>query len=72
MKYERNEINKMKKIQKFDVVELNDNNRATILEIKGNNEYLAEIVNAYGVTVDNKIITNEDISKVVFQKEYVR
>lgn len=60
------------KIKKFDVVEMKDDNRATILEVKGNNEYLAEIVNAYGVTVDNKIITNENISKIIFQKDYIR
>lgn len=62
----------MKKIQKFDVVELNDNNRATILEIKGNNQYFAEIVNAYGITIENKVINSNDINKVIFQKDYVR
>lgn len=41
------------KIKIFDVVELNDGNRATILEIKGN-KYFAEIVNAYGITVNKR------------------
>ncbi len=60
------------KIKKFDVVEMKDSNRATILEVKGNNEYLAEIVNAYGLTVDKKEITNREISKILYPKEQVR
>lgn len=43
------------KVKRFDVVELKDSNRATIIDIKGKNEYLAEIVNTYGFTVDKKL-----------------
>lgn len=56
------------KIKIFDVVELKDNNRATILEIKGN-KYFAEVVNAYGITVDKrKQITKKDIVKIIEQE----
>ena len=57
------------KIKKFDVVEMKNGNRATILKVKGNNEYIAEIVNAYGITVDKKEITNCEINKILYAKE---
>ena len=34
------------------VVELKDGNRATIIDVRGKNEYFAEVVNAYGQTVE--------------------
>lgn len=56
------------KIKIFDVVELKDKNRAIILEIKGN-KYFAEVVNAYGITVDKrKQITKKDIVKIIENK----
>lgn len=55
------------KIKRFDVVELNDKNRATILQID-ENKFFAEIVNPYGITIDKKYITNYDISKVIYSK----
>lgn len=55
------------KIRKFDVVELKDNNRATILDVN-NNSYLAEIVDANGVTIDKIYITDEEINKIVYTK----
>lgn len=60
------------KIKKFDVVEMKNGNRATILEVKGNNEYLAEIVNAYGITVDKKEINNCEINKILYAKEQLQ
>lgn len=57
------------KIKRFNVVELKDNNRATILEVIKNNHYFAEIVNAYGITLENKIITDEDIKRVIYAKK---
>lgn len=61
------------KIKKFDVVELKDNKRATILDnTKNKNEYLAEIVNAYGITLGNKIISSSDINRVVYSKSIER
>ena len=56
------------RIKKFDVVELQNNNKATVLEIKGNNQYFAEIVNQQGITIDNKTITNNHIKKVIYSR----
>lgn len=55
------------KLKKFDVVELKNNNKATILEIK-NNEYLAEIVDNNGTTVDTRNITQEDIKQIIYTR----
>ena len=56
------------KIKMFDVVELDNGNRATILEIKGN-KYFVELLNAYGITVDKrKQITKTDIVRIVDKK----
>lgn len=55
------------KLKKFDVVELKNNNKATILEIK-NNEYLAEIVDNNGTTVDTRNITQEDIKQIIYAR----
>ena len=59
------------KLKIFDVVELNDNNRATILNIN-NKEYLAEIVNSAGISLGNIIITDNDINKDILAKSKVR
>ncbi len=56
------------KIKKFNVVELKNGNRATILEVLGS-KYLTEIVNAYGITLDKKIITENEINKVIYSKK---
>ena len=58
-------------IRKFDVVELYNKNKATILQIEGN-KYFAEIVNSSGVTVDKKYISDSDITKVIYTKAYER
>ena len=55
------------KLKIFDVVELNDKNRATILNIK-DNEYLVEIVNSAGVSIGNRIITEKDINRIIIKK----
>lgn len=55
------------KIKKFNVVELNNGNRATILEVL-DGKYLAEIVNSYGITLDKRIITENEINKVIYSK----
>lgn len=52
-------------INVFDVVEMKNGNRATILDIR-NNRYWVEIVNAYGVIIKNTFITNNEISKIVY------
>lgn len=55
------------KLKIFDVVELNDKNRATILNIKSN-EYLVEVVNSAGVSIGNKTITEKDINRIIIKK----
>lgn len=59
------------KIKKFNVVELKNGNRATILEtLRG--KYLAEIVNAYGITLDKTIIKDNEISKIIYSNDNIR
>lgn len=60
------------KLDRFDVVELKNGNRATIFDKKSRNEYIAEIVNPYGITLGRKIITSNEISKVIHKKEFER
>ncbi len=59
------------KIKKFNVVKLNDGNRATILEVLGDKN-LVEIVNPYGITVDKKIINKNEIDKIIYSREKVK
>lgn len=56
------------KYKRFDVVELNNGNRATILDIV-KNSYKVEVVSPYGITLDKKIITNNDIKKLIHSKK---
>lgn len=52
----------------FDVVELQNGNRATILECKIKNQYKAEIVNVTGTSQGVKEIQESDIKKAIFIK----
>lgn len=56
------------KIEVFDVVELRDNKKAIILDIRQDNQYLVEIVNIDGEKLGNKIIIDKDISKIIYSK----
>lgn len=57
------------KINKFNVVKLKDNNNAIILSVDNKKQYLAEIVNKQGKTIDKRIITKDEIEKVIYNKE---
>ena len=57
------------KINKFDVVELKDGNRATIIEAKDKNIYFAEVVNAYGITLDKRDIQEKEIDKIIYNSK---
>lgn len=59
------------KLNRFDVVELKNGNRATIYE-KERKGYIAEIVNPYEITLGIIIITNNEISKVIHKKQNER
>lgn len=57
------------KLKTFEVVELLDGNRATILENSNNkNMYKAEIVNRYGESQDTKYIAETDIKRILISK----
>lgn len=51
----------------FDVIELNNQNKATILNYKDNG-YWCEIVNNDGKSLGNMVIYDTDINKVIFTK----
>ena len=57
--------------KRFDVVELKDNNRATILETE-KNKYLVEVVNAYGIILNKRYITKNMIKKLIYSKDKIR
>ena len=58
------------KLKRFEVVELVNGNKATILDNK-NNEYFAEIVDGNGKTIENKNITENEIKKVLIYKDKI-
>lgn len=55
------------RVKKFDVVELKNENRAVILA-KENNKYFAEIVDSFGVKIEHRNISQEEIKRVIFSK----
>ena len=57
------------KINKFYVVKLKDNNKAIILAKNKRNQYLAEIIDKKGITVDKRIITKDEINRVIYSKK---
>lgn len=57
--------------KRFDVVELNNGNRATILDVE-KNHYNVEIVNPYGITIDKTIIKDNEISKIIYSNDNIR
>ena len=50
-------------------IELNDKNKAVILEIYKRNKYYAEIVNDKGKTIDKRKIEEWQINKVIYRKK---
>lgn len=56
------------KYKRFDVVELNNGNKATILDTN-NKDYYVEIVDFEGNKVDIKFIEENEISKMIFPKQ---
>lgn len=59
------------KISRFSVVELKDNKKATILDIK-DNEYFVEVVDENGKSLGNKSITDNEIERIIFQKKKLK
>lgn len=56
------------KVKKFDVVKLNNDYNAAILDVVDRNTYFAEIVDKDGKTVDKKNINESDIKEVIYAK----
>ena len=59
------------RLKRFEVVELLNGNKATILDTN-NNKYYAEIVNGEGKTIDNRTITEDEIKKVLVYKDKIK
>lgn len=57
------------KIKQFDVVELKNKNKAIIKNVNKRNSYLAEIINESGKKIQEKIIIDKDIKKILYSKE---
>ena len=55
------------KYKQFDVVVLKNENRATILSII-DTQYNVEIVNKKGKRIEMKLITDEEIDRLLFRK----
>ena len=55
------------KINRFDVVELNNKNKATIRTVQ-NNGYLVEEVDLNGNSLGYKTINDSDINKIIYSK----
>lgn len=60
------------KIKKFDVVQLKDKNKATILTINKGRKYFAEIINQDGKTIEKKQIELKQIQKILYTQELNR
>ena len=56
------------KLKIFDVVELQNGNKATIIENKTKDMYKAEIVNSKGKTLKIDLIDENNVSKIVFTR----
>lgn len=55
------------KINRFDVVELNNKNKATIRTVQ-NNGYLVEEIDLNGNSLGYKTISDSDINKIIYSK----
>ena len=55
------------KYKQFDVVELNNGCKATVLKVN-KNECLVEMVDSRGMTIGSQTITDEDIKQVLLSK----
>lgn len=55
-------------VNRFDVVELKDKNKATILNFQ-NNKYLVDVVSPDGKSLGIMEIDDNDIEKIIFAKQ---
>lgn len=55
------------KYKRLNVVELNNGNKATILDVNNKNYYV-EIVDSEGNRIDIKYVEENEIAKIIFPK----
>lgn len=60
------------KIKQFDVVELKNKNKAIIKKVISKKEYLTQIINGNDDKIQEKVITDKDIERVIYSKEKER
>lgn len=58
-----------RRIKQFDVVELNNNQKAIIKKIDKGKNYLIEIVSDDKTKIEQKTITEKDITKVIYSRK---
>ena len=57
----------MRKLKVFEVVEMKDGDKATILGTNDNN-YIAEVIGNNGISKGNMTINSNDIAKILISK----
>lgn len=57
------------KYYKFDVVKLSNGNKAIILNMQNKKEYFVNIINSNGESLGNKLISYNEIDKLVYSKK---
>ena len=60
------------RIKQFDVVELNNKKKAIIKKVCKRKNYLIEIVSDDKTKIEQKTITEKDITKVIYTKNKMR
>lgn len=59
-------------MKQFDVIKLKNNDKAIIKKVISKKEYLAHIVKEDNKEVQEKIVTNKEIEKVLYSREKQR
>ena len=57
------------RIKQFDVVELNNKKKAIIKKVFKKKNYLIEIVSDDKTKIEHKVITDRDITKVIYSRK---
>jgi len=60
------------RIKQFDVVELNNNQKAIIKKINKGKNYLIEVVSEDKTEIEQKTITQQEIKKVIYARGKMR
>lgn len=60
------------RIKQFDVVELNNKKKAIIKKINKRKNYLIEVVSDEKTAIEQKTITEKDITRVIYSRKKER